>query len=85
MILASRNGHIDIVSMLLSQNDVEINDCNNNNHNALIEAIMYGHTDILELLLSQRTVDTDQLSNTIKYAKDNGNEEVLQLIKNYEK
>ena len=52
LILASRHGHTEIVTMLLA-NGADVNAKNNDGWTALIVASFYGHTEIVTMLLEK--------------------------------
>jgi len=61
--LACKNGHIEIVKLLLSDTRVDINKANGYGQTPLFLACQEGHIDIVELLLKDDRVDINKSTN----------------------
>ncbi len=76
--LASNNGHIEVVKLLLQDERVDPSDFNNY---AIKKASENGHTEVVRLLLSDLRVDpSDHRNDAIRYASENGHTEVVKLL-----
>ena len=67
LILATMNGHIDIVKILLNKKIFDPNLINGRGNTALIEAVIYDHPEIIKILLANPLIDpniTDSDGNT---------------------
>ena len=65
--LACFNGHVDVVSQLLQQRDIDINQKNWSGNTALSLACRMGHVDVVSRLLKHRDIDinkTNQFDDT---------------------
>jgi ankyrin repeat protein len=82
--MASQNGHVDVVRLLLGAEGVEVNQANNNGYTALIMASNEGHVDVIRLLLGAEGVEVNQASNdgftALKKASQNGHVDVVRLL-----
>ena len=75
---ASRNGHTEVVKMLLKCDKVDASDHNNA---AILWASHNGHTEIVKMLLKCDKVDaSDQNNYTIIWACNNGHTEIVKLL-----
>ena len=64
LMLASHNGHLDVVEALLADSRIHVNIKNNDGDTALMLASLNGHLDIVKLLLADPRVD---VNTTTKY------------------
>ncbi len=84
LILASQNGHKDIIQFLLSDaGGADINAQNNYGYTALIVASRYGHKDIVKLLLQggANINAKDNIGYTaLKWASMIGHEDIVKLL-----
>jgi ankyrin repeat protein len=60
LILASANGHKVIVQILLDHKDIDINQIDIKEYNALMWASDRGHNDIVHILLQHKEINTNQ-------------------------
>ena len=75
---ASKNGHLEIVKLLLQDKRV---DPSANNNYAIKWASKNGHTEVVKLLLEDPRVDpSDYYNYAIRYASDNDHVEVVKLL-----
>lgn len=74
LIIASSEGHFDIVSYLLKQDKVDINVVDYDNKDSLDVAIEKGHIDVVELLIDKgitKKYSEDQIGQTLLKARNN--------------
>ncbi|KAJ7574226.1 ankyrin repeat-containing domain protein [Mycena floridula] len=81
---ACHNGHINVVQLLLSREDINSSSMNTNPGNSLLFAVQRGHMHIVQFLLQQKDVDLtisdkDQRS-PLSYAAENGHLEIVKLL-----
>ena len=75
---ASRNGHTEVVKLLLADPKVDPSASNND---AIRWASQNGHTEVVKLLLTDHRVDPATWNNEpIRYASQNGHAEVVKLL-----
>ncbi|KAJ7584529.1 ankyrin repeat-containing domain protein, partial [Mycena floridula] len=81
---ACHNGHINVVQLLLSREDINSSSINTNPGNPLLFAVQQGHMEIVKLLLQQPDIDTtvqDKAERTpLSYATENGHLEIVKLL-----
>ncbi len=56
LLIASTNGHFEVVRLLLAHQDVEVNQTSTDGATALILASGNGHVEVVKLLLSHQNV-----------------------------
>ena len=82
--MASSQGHIDIVSLLIAHN-ADINTQDDNGQTALHCAVRHGIEDIVELLITHKA-DIHATNNNgqtaLKIALQKNYEDIVQLLKN---
>ena len=61
LIVASRNGHEQLVSFLLTVNEIRVDDTNDIGSNSLIEACENNHYSIVKLLLTDGRIDPNHV------------------------
>ena len=78
LIFASKNGHLEVVRLLLSNPKVNLSDQNNN---VIILASQYGNSEVVRLLLLDPRVNpSDQNNKAIILASRYGRLEVVRLL-----
>jgi ankyrin repeat protein len=84
LILASENGHKDIVAFLLEKG-IDVNQQDSNGSTALICASFNGHKEIVEMLLQVENIQINQQDNKYGYtalmlASQKGHKEIVQML-----
>jgi hypothetical protein len=75
---ASKNGHVEVVKLLLSDECVDPSDDGNY---AIQQASENGHVEVVKLLLSDERVDPSAHNNyAVRWASKNGHVEVVKLL-----
>jgi len=81
---ACREGHIDVVISLLSTEDADVNQANNNGYTPLFWASGNGHAEIVKLLLAAPGIDVNKADNDgftpLYNASWDGHVEVVKLL-----
>jgi ankyrin repeat protein len=84
MFCAVENGHKEIVELLLSTGEVDVNAQDQHGWTVLIKAVKGGHKDIVELLLSIRKIDVnvqnEYMRTVLIEAVERGNKEIVKLL-----
>ena len=86
--LACRNGHKDVVQLLLnnSERNIDVNARNQWEETSLMYACRYGYKDVVQLLLdnSEKNIDMNARSNggrtAFMFACSNGHKDVVQIL-----
>jgi ankyrin repeat protein len=60
LIMASQDGHVEVVRLLLARQDVELNQAFARGGTALMLASQNGHLDVVRLLLSREGVEVNK-------------------------
>jgi ankyrin repeat protein len=83
LIIASKNGHKDIVAFLLGKG-IDVNQQNNGGYTALIWATLGGHKDIVQMLLQDKNLEInhrDEYGHTaLMWASINGHVEIVEML-----
>jgi len=62
--IACQNGHADVVKLLLTHKDIDVNiPLNTNGASPLYIACGMGHADVVQLLLAREDIDVNQVAN----------------------
>ena len=84
LMYASRDGHTEIVELLLRVEGIDFNAKDKNGYTALMSASYNGHTEIVELLLRVEGIDVntkDKDGDTaLRLAASNGHTEIVKLL-----
>ena len=85
LIIASRNGHTKVVSLLLQADGILVNlGAKSSNFTALFIASQEGHVDVVRLLLGVEGVEVNQANNNgstaLIFASQEGHVEVVRLL-----
>jgi ankyrin repeat protein len=85
LIIASRNGHAKVVSLLLQADGILVNlGAKSSNFTALFIASQEGHVDVVRLLLGVEGVEVNQANNNgstaLIFASQEGHVEVVRLL-----
>lgn len=82
LLIASSEGHVEIVNALLANNDIDVNSpCNGST--ALGVAADRGHTEIIKVLLAKNDIDVNAISSgstALERAANNGHFEVVKVL-----
>lgn len=82
--LASMQGHIEIVKILLQDKRV---DPTARGHKSLFLACKYGHTDVVKLLINRyigTEINSEEINQTIVVSSQHGHTETVKLLLQYE-
>jgi ankyrin repeat protein len=81
---ASREGHKQIVQMLLQDKNIEINQQDEDGYTALMLASINGHKDIVQMLLRDKNIQINQQDKkgdtALIVASEHGHKEIVQML-----
>jgi len=84
LFFASKNGHTDIVKLLLQLGRVDVNQAKNTGATPLFVASQEGHTEVVRLLILAEGIDVNKATNTgatpLIVASENNHAEVVRLL-----
>ena len=84
LILACENGHIEIVRMLLTRSDIDVNKTDGSRFTALMYAITEGNIEIVQILLTRSDIDVNMENRwgctALVYAILNGHIEIVKML-----
>ena len=60
LVIATDNGHIKIVKLMLQRKDIQVNQANNYGKTPLFIACLLGHEGVVELLLQHKDIDVNK-------------------------
>jgi ankyrin repeat protein len=82
--LAAREGHSEVVKMLLEKDGVDMNKANSRGYTPLSLAARSGHTEIVKLLLEKDGVDVNKADSfggtALSFAARGGHSEIVKLL-----
>lgn len=93
LIPASERGHVEVVKELLTTSDVDVNHINRLHWTALLEAVILGdggerHQEIVQLLVDHGadiTIGDGDGITSLEHAKEQGFQEIVDILKSAEK
>jgi signal recognition particle subunit SEC65 len=81
---AARNGHSEIVKLLLEKDGIDVNSMDNYGRTPLSRAAENGHLDVVKLLLDKDSVDVDSKDSgrrtPLSWAVQNRHSEIVKLL-----
>lgn len=84
LLIAAKNGRVNVVSLLVDQENTNVNQTDFGGKTALTLAVLYGHLDIVNLLLSRPYVDVnlpmDMGATPFYVAMQEGNIDIIQAF-----
>ena len=84
LIIASQNGHADVVSLLLGKEGVDVNQATNDGRTPLYIASWKGHSEVVSMLLAKQGVDVNQATyngcTPLYIASHKGHSEVVSML-----
>jgi ankyrin repeat protein len=82
--LASKNGHVQVVQLLLARDELDVNAADNFQRTALYYASGKGYVQVVELLLARDGLDVNAADNfqrtALYYASEEGYVQVVELL-----
>ncbi len=84
LILASHNGHLEVVRLLLAHQDVDVNKTTQKGATALIIASHDGHVELVRLLLAHPDVEANRTStdgrSALCFASQSGHGAIVSVL-----
>jgi ankyrin repeat protein len=84
LFLASQNGHVEVVRLLLARKGVKVNKTAQNGATALMVASLKGHVEVVRLLLARKDVEVNKSEEdgytALTLASYEGHVEVVRLL-----
>jgi ankyrin repeat protein len=84
LIKASKEGNKEIVSLLLLEQGIDVNQKDVNERSALINATIYGHTDIVQMLLQVENINVNKQDESgwtaLMKASEYGHKDIVKML-----